>query len=46
MYNIDNIKVYLFKEANVGEKVTIKMSEQTSDLPDKEIAVEGVDLSR
>lgn len=46
LYNIDNIKVYLFKEANVGEKVTIKMSEQTSDLPDKEIAVEGIDLSR
>ncbi len=46
LYNIDNIKVYMFKGANTREEVIIKMSDQVSDLPDKEIAVEGIALSK
>jgi len=36
----------MFKGANTREEVIIKMSDQVSDLPDKEIAVEGIDLSK
>lgn len=46
LYDVDNINIFLFKEANVGDKVRIKMSEHFSDLPNKEIAVEGISLSR
>lgn len=44
LYNLDNIKIYLFKEAKTGEKIKIKMSDYASDLPNKEIAVEGIDI--
>lgn len=45
-YDVDNIKIFLFKEAKMRETIRIKMSENASDLPDKEITVEGIDLSR
>lgn len=44
-YDVDGIRIYLFKEAKVREKIEIKMSDYVSDLPNKEIAVEGINLS-
>lgn len=45
-YDEDNIKIFLFKEAKAGDRIIIKMSDYASDLPNKEITVEGIDLSR
>lgn len=44
LFEVDNLKVYLFKGAKTRDNIKIKMSEQASDLPNKEIAVEGIDL--
>lgn len=46
LFEVDNFKVYLFKGANTGDNININMSEQASDLPNKEITVEGIDLGR
>jgi len=40
---VDNITIYIFKEANLRDTVRFKMAEYASDLPDKEIDVEGID---
>ncbi|SDY56858.1 hypothetical protein SAMN05660462_00362 [Proteiniborus ethanoligenes] len=44
-YDVDGIKVYLFKDAKVDKEIILEMSKQVSDLPNKEIAVKGIDLS-
>lgn len=44
VYELDGIKVYIYKGAKTKDVLTIKMSERVSDLADKEIEVEGIDI--
>ncbi len=46
LFKIENINVYLYKGAKIADNIKVTMSEQFSDLPNKEIAVEGIELSR
>lgn len=46
LFKVDNIDVYLYNDIVAEDKIEIKMSEQVSDLPNKEITVEGIELSR
>lgn len=44
-FESDGVNIYIFKDAKLGDTLKLKMSEHVSDLPNKEIAVEGIDLS-
>ena len=44
-FDLEDIKIYLYKEAKVDEEIRIEMAKYASDLPNKEIAVYGIDLS-
>lgn len=44
LFEVDGFKVYLFNEAKIEDNIKIKMSEQVSDLPNKEIAIIGINL--
>lgn len=44
-YIVDGIKVYLFKDAKADKEIIVDMSNQASDLPNKEISVQGINLS-
>lgn len=46
LFKVDNINVYLYNDLKTENKIEVKMSEQFSDLPNKEITVEGIELSR
>lgn len=47
MYEIDGIKVYLYKEAKLtGDTIEIKPTEYSSDLANREFDVYGLELER
>jgi len=43
-YDVDNISVYLYKNAKTMNTLVFKMADYVSDLADKEIDVEGIEI--